>query len=75
MAHQLPPLPYGYDALPISIVEVDDDSAHPLLSKRDEHAPTDDGHGIFTSAIGEDHVQRHGQRDVAEFRHGLEEAI
>ena len=56
----------------LAVVQIDDDARHALLAKRDQHAAADDGRGVRGDTVGEDHVERHGHGDVAEFGHWLE---
>ena len=56
----------------LAVVQFDDDARHALLAKRHQHAPAHDRRGIRRDTVGEDHVQRHGQGNVAEFGHWLE---
>ena len=53
----------------LAVVQFDDDARHALLAERDEDASAHDWRGIRGDTVGEDHVQRHGQGDVAEFGH------
>jgi hypothetical protein len=50
-------------------VEFHDDAGHALLAEWDQHAPADDGSSVGRDTVGEDHVERHGDRDVTEFGH------
>ena len=54
-----------------AVVQFDDDARHALLAERHEHASADDWRGVRGDTVGEDHVQRHGQGDVAEFGHWI----
>ena len=55
-----------------AVVQFDDDACHTLLAEWDEHASADDWHGVRGHAVGEDHVQRHGDGDVTEFGHRIQ---
>ena len=55
-----------------AVVQFDDDAHHALLAKWDEHASADDRRGVRGDAVGEDHVQRHGDGDVTEFGHRIQ---
>ena len=57
----------GYGRL--TVVQFDDDAGETLLPEGHQHAASDDGHSIGGDAVGEDHVERHGQGNVAELRH------
>ena len=56
----------------LAVVKFDDDARHALLAERDQHASADDGRDVRGDTVGEDHVERHGDGDVAEFGHWLE---
>jgi hypothetical protein len=53
-------------------MEFYDNARHPLLAEGDQHTPAYDWFGALWDTVGENHVQRHRQGDVAEFRHWLE---
>ena len=53
----------------LAVVQFDDDARHALLAERDQDASADNGRGIRRDTVGERHVQRHGQGNVAEFGH------
>jgi hypothetical protein len=53
----------------LAVVQLNHDARHALLTKWDQHAPADNRRGIRRNAVGECHVQRHGQGNVAEFGH------
>ncbi len=53
----------------LAVVQFDHDAGHALLAEGHEHASADDGSGLGGHTVGEDHVERHGQGDVAEFGH------
>ena len=53
-------------------MEFDDDACSALLAKRDKDASADDGRGVRGDAVGEDHVQRDRDSDVAEFGHRIQ---
>jgi hypothetical protein len=48
-----------------------DDARHALLAKWDQHAASSDGRGVRRDTVGEDHVERNGDGDIAEFGHGF----
>ena len=50
-------------------MQFDDDAGHALLAERNQHAASNDGRGFRGDTVGEDHVERHGNGDVAEFGH------
>ena len=52
-----------------SVVQFDHDASHTLLTKRHEHAATDHRSGFGGDTVRKDHVERHGQGNVAEFGH------
>ena len=52
-----------------AVVCFDDDARHALLAKWDQHAAADNGRGVGGDTVGEDHVERDGDGDVAEFGH------
>jgi hypothetical protein len=52
-----------------AIVEVDDDAHHPLLAKGDKDASSDYRRCAVRDTIGERHIERHRDGDVAEFGH------
>ena len=53
----------------LAVVQFNDNARHALLAKRNQHAAADYGRGFRRDAVGEDHVQRDGHGNVAEFRH------
>jgi hypothetical protein len=53
-------------------VQFDHDASHALLAKRHQHAASNYGRGTGWHTVSEDHVERHGQRNVAEFWHWVE---
>ena len=53
----------------LAIVQFNDDAGHALLAKGHEHASADHGSGIGGDTVGENHVERHGQGNVAELGH------
>ena len=56
----------------LAVVQFDDDARHALLAEWDQHASAHDGRGVRGDTVGEDHVERDGDGDVAEFGHWLE---
>jgi hypothetical protein len=52
-----------------AVVQFNHNAGHTLLAKGHEHAATDDWHGFGGDTVGEHHVERHGQSNVAEFGH------
>jgi hypothetical protein len=46
-----------------------DDSRHAPLAEWHQHAPADYRRGSGWQTVGESHVQRYGQDDIAEFGH------
>jgi hypothetical protein len=52
-----------------AIVEVDDDAHHPLLAKGDKDPSSDYRRCAVRDTIGERHIERHRDGDVAEFGH------
>ena len=59
---------FNFDGL-FAIVQFNHDARQPLLSKWHEHAAADHGSGFSADTVGKYHVERHGQGNVAEFRH------
>ena len=53
--------------LRLAIMQFNDDSGKPLFAKWNEHASADYGN-VSVYAIGENDVERYGNRDVAELR-------
>ena len=53
----------------IGVVQLDHDARHSLLAEWDQDASADNGCGFTIDTVGECHVQRHGQSDVAKFGH------
>ena len=52
-----------------AIVEFNHDSRHALLAESYEHAAADHRSGFCTDTVGKNHVERHGQGNVAELGH------
>ena len=53
----------------LAVVKFDDDAGHALLAKWDQDASADYGRGARGDTVGEDHVERYREGDVAEFGH------
>ena len=50
-------------------MQLNDDPRHALLPKRHQHAPTDDGLHACGNGVGEHHVQRNSEGNIAEEGH------
>ena len=53
----------------LTVVQFEDNAGQALLAEGHEHAAADQGSDLGADAIGKDHVERHGQGDVAELGH------
>src|ERR1039458_51272 len=52
-----------------AVVQFNHDAGKALLAERHEHAAADHGSGLGRDTVGEDHVERHGQGNVAVLGH------
>ncbi len=56
-------------SLRLAIMQLDNDAPHPLLSERHQHAPADHRLHACRNGVGERHIERHGECNVAEEGH------